>query len=64
MIESLVAIARGLGKQTVAKGVEEGDTRAFLQAAGVDLGQGYHFGHPAPLPATRERAAASGDRQD
>jgi diguanylate cyclase (GGDEF)-like protein/PAS domain S-box-containing protein len=59
VIESLVAIARGLGKRTVAKGVEEAETRAFLAAAGVDLGQGYHFGHPAPLPGASDLAAAT-----
>ncbi len=62
VIESLVAIARGLGKQTVAKGVEEADTREFLATAGVDLGQGYHFGHPLPLAPAGVEAAASGSQ--
>jgi diguanylate cyclase (GGDEF)-like protein/PAS domain S-box-containing protein len=60
VVESLVAIARGLGKQVVAKGVEDADTQAFLRRTGVDFGQGYHFGHPTPVavPAAAVRIAA------
>ena len=69
VIESLVAIARGLEKQTVAKGVEDGDTHDFLSRLGVDFAQGYHYGHPAPvavpapIPTARTRRAAHRTRQ-
>ena len=50
VVESLVTIARGLNKRTIAEGVEDAETMSFLQGAGVDFVQGYHTGHPAPTP--------------
>jgi len=49
VIESLVGIARGLRKQTIAVGVEDGRTAAFLRRSGVDMAQGFHFGRPYPV---------------
>ncbi len=39
------------GCRLIAEGVETGEEAAALRALGVDLGQGYLFGRPAPLPA-------------
>ncbi|MGO9750114.1 MAG: PAS domain S-box protein [Solirubrobacteraceae bacterium] len=49
VIESLVSVARGLGKQTIAEFVEDRETELFLSRQGVDLAQGYHIGRPVPL---------------
>jgi diguanylate cyclase (GGDEF)-like protein len=48
VVQALVDIARGLGKQTVAEFVGDDDTMAVLRDLGVDLAQGYHLGRPAP----------------
>jgi EAL domain-containing protein (putative c-di-GMP-specific phosphodiesterase class I) len=49
LITSVVNIARGLGKQTIAEFVRDDATLAALRELGVDWGQGYHLGRPAPL---------------
>lgn len=48
VIASAVALARGLGVATVAKGVETPSQFEALQAAGVDFVEGYLFGRPVP----------------
>jgi diguanylate cyclase (GGDEF)-like protein/PAS domain S-box-containing protein len=49
IIQAVVAIARGLGKQTVAEHVGDDPTVALLRELGVDYGQGYFLGEPQPL---------------
>jgi diguanylate cyclase (GGDEF)-like protein/PAS domain S-box-containing protein len=49
VIESVVRIARGLGKETIAECVESADLEAFLREQGIDHAQGFHIGRPAPL---------------
>ncbi len=49
VIESLVSVARGLGKRTIAEFVQDDETEAFLRLQGVDLAQGYHIGRPVPV---------------
>jgi EAL domain-containing protein (putative c-di-GMP-specific phosphodiesterase class I) len=49
LIEALVQIARRLGKHTIAEGVGDDQTTELLTKLGVDYGQGYHLGIPAPL---------------
>jgi diguanylate cyclase (GGDEF)-like protein/PAS domain S-box-containing protein len=51
VIESLVSIARGLEKRTIAEGVEDQETEDFLRSKGVDFAQGYHIARPAPVAA-------------
>lgn len=46
MVNTLVALAKGLGLETVAEGVETEDVAAFLRKANVDHMQGYYFGRP------------------
>ena len=53
IVESLVVIARGLGMRTVAEGVETADLIDPLRELGVDCAQGYLFGRPAAVGATR-----------
>ncbi|MGA8216982.1 MAG: EAL domain-containing protein [Solirubrobacterales bacterium] len=49
VVESIVHMARGLGKQTIAEFVEDEGTLAALRAQGVDYAQGFHIGRPAPV---------------
>lgn len=49
LVRAVVDIARGLGSQTVAEFVEDQDTVELLRTLGVDYGQGYHLGMPAPV---------------
>ena len=61
VIQSVVAIARGLGKETVAEHVGDTPTVALLRELGVDYGQGYFLGKPRPLDSfLAELAAGSG----
>ncbi|MEA2155106.1 MAG: hypothetical protein QOE11_1246 [Solirubrobacteraceae bacterium] len=50
VIEAVVRIARGLGKETVAEFVSDPQLEAFVRSQGVDYAQGFHIGRPAPLP--------------
>jgi EAL domain-containing protein (putative c-di-GMP-specific phosphodiesterase class I) len=49
LVASLVAAARELLVKTVAEGVETAEEAGACLRAGFSLGQGYHFGRPAPL---------------
>ena len=44
-----VAMARDLGKTTIAEGVEDAATLERLRHLGVDQAQGYHIGRPAEI---------------
>ncbi len=46
MVQSIIQIARALGLQSVAEGVEDARTAEILRNLGVDVLQGYHFGKP------------------
>jgi diguanylate cyclase (GGDEF)-like protein/PAS domain S-box-containing protein len=56
VIQAVVGIARGLGKQTIAEFVEDEPTARLLTRLGVDYGQGYHHGRPAPITSTSTTA--------
>jgi len=49
VIQSVVDIARGLGKETIAEHVGDAATVALLRGLGVTHGQGFHLGYPQPL---------------
>jgi diguanylate cyclase (GGDEF)-like protein/PAS domain S-box-containing protein len=49
VIESVVKIASGLGKETIAEFVGDESTVTFLRSNGVDRAQGYHIGKPIPI---------------
>lgn len=48
LVKAFVEIARGLGIETVAEFVEDEATVQLLKQYGIDYGQGYHIGRPAP----------------
>jgi diguanylate cyclase (GGDEF)-like protein/PAS domain S-box-containing protein len=49
IISSLVRVASGLGKRTIAEFVDHQSTIDTLRDLGVDMAQGYTIGRPAPL---------------
>lgn len=59
LVQSIVMMARTLGKKTTAEGVEDEGTLRRLRELGVDFAQGYHIGRPASLAASlvAQRAA-------
>jgi diguanylate cyclase (GGDEF)-like protein len=52
MVQSLVALAKQFGLETVGEYVENEDLAKALTALGVDYGQGYGFGKPEDMEAT------------
>jgi len=51
IVRSTVELARNLGLQVVAEGIEDGETWERLVALGCDLAQGYHISRPLPADA-------------
>ncbi|CAN5294272.1 hypothetical protein BH23ACT9_BH23ACT9_06900 [soil metagenome] len=49
VVRAVVHLARGLGMQTVAEGVEDVTTLDCLRELRVDHAQGYLFGRPGPI---------------
>ena len=49
VIEAVVRIARGLGKETVAEFVSDPQLEQFVRSQGVDYAQGFHVGRPVPV---------------
>ena len=43
-----MTLARDLGMQVVAEGIETAEQLAILRGLGCDFGQGYHFSPPLP----------------
>lgn len=60
VISSLVMIARGLNKRTIAEFVGDEPTLELLRALGVDYAQGFFIGKPVPLQALRRQFPALG----
>ena len=49
VIESVVRIARGLGKETIAEFVSTPELEAFVREQGVDYARGFEVGRPVPI---------------
>jgi diguanylate cyclase (GGDEF)-like protein/PAS domain S-box-containing protein len=62
VVEAIVTIARGMGKQTIAEFVTDQATVDLLGSAGVDFAQGFHIGRPGPLREMLEFAGAPASR--
>jgi diguanylate cyclase (GGDEF)-like protein len=67
VIDAVVRMAAGLGKETVAEFTGDHETALFLRDAGVGCAQGYYLGRPMPIATasdTRPEAstAAGADR--
>jgi EAL domain-containing protein (putative c-di-GMP-specific phosphodiesterase class I) len=50
LIAALVELAHEQGAQVVAEGIERVDEYETMLELGVDLGQGFYFGHPTERP--------------
>jgi EAL domain-containing protein (putative c-di-GMP-specific phosphodiesterase class I) len=59
MVEGIVSLAGGLGMTTIAEFVGDAPTVDVLRELGVDCGQGYHLGEPAPTLTAPTTAARS-----
>ena len=55
IVTTIIAMARSLGLQTTAEGVEESGQAEALLALGCDFAQGYHFGRPEPPQAFMDK---------
>ena len=61
LVRSLVAFGHDCDSQVVAEGVETEQDAAALRTLGVDYGQGWHFGRPAPARDLMEPVAVAVD---
>jgi EAL domain-containing protein (putative c-di-GMP-specific phosphodiesterase class I) len=50
-VQSIVGIARQFDLKVVAEGIEDEPTLGLVRELGIDYGQGFHLGRPAPLAA-------------
>ncbi|ESA36734.1 diguanylate phosphodiesterase [Leptolyngbya sp. Heron Island J] len=57
LLESMLALAHGLGMETVVEGIETLEQLTVLQQAGCDIGQGYLFGKPLPFAQIQQLLA-------
>jgi len=57
LVRSICEIARELGKQVVAESIEDQATSRIFTESGAHLGQGFFFGHPAPIEGSLLPAA-------
>lgn len=48
LVKAIIMMARGLGLEIVAEGIETNEQESFLQAHGCHLGQGYLYSKPVP----------------
>ncbi|MEO8160097.1 MAG: EAL domain-containing protein [Arenimonas sp.] len=55
IVTTIIAMARALGLQTTAEGVEDAEQAAALLALGCNTVQGFHFGYPIPADEFTER---------
>ena len=58
IVESTVSLAGALGLELIAEGIEDGGARDRLLELGVQLGQGWLFGRPAPADRLFDLAGA------
>jgi len=55
VVEAVVAIARGMGKPSLAEFVADADTLDAVRLLGIDFAQGFHVGRPVPIDEALSR---------
>ena len=50
LVGALVSVMSDLGIEVLAEGIERGEEGVVCRELGCKLGQGYHYGRPAPFP--------------
>jgi diguanylate cyclase (GGDEF)-like protein/PAS domain S-box-containing protein len=60
LTSSIVQLARNLGLEPLAEGIETEEQRRFLLGHGCELGQGFHFSRPVPAAEIEALYRASG----
>lgn len=55
LVRSIIHLARGLDKETIAEGVENEDVLELLRSLGVDYAQGFHLGRPELVTTSQHR---------
>jgi EAL domain-containing protein (putative c-di-GMP-specific phosphodiesterase class I) len=58
---AIIGLGKSLGLEVIAEGVEREVQDAFLRREGCDIGQGYLYGRPMPVPNLRTRWGRSPD---
>jgi EAL domain-containing protein (putative c-di-GMP-specific phosphodiesterase class I) len=62
IVDSIDAMVRALGKQTIAEYVENAAVEQALQEIGVEFAQGFHYARPLPVgEVLAEHAAAANE---
>jgi EAL domain-containing protein (putative c-di-GMP-specific phosphodiesterase class I) len=51
LVEAIVGLGHALGLQTTAEGIETEEVLDRLTELGCEVGQGFLFGRPEPVPA-------------
>jgi EAL domain-containing protein (putative c-di-GMP-specific phosphodiesterase class I) len=64
ILRSIVQMANGLGKRTIAEFVGNNETLELVREHGVHYAQGYHVGRPRPLTELRAPVQAGSTRQE
>ena len=63
VIDAVLQMAKRLGLQTVAEGIETVDQARYLRARGCTIGQDYLFDRPLPASDVPRALSASNTRQ-
>lgn len=64
VLASILALAKKLGIQTVAEGVETKESEDMIRSMSCDYGQGYYYSKPIPKDEFRELFCTSESRSD
>ena len=48
VVKAIANLAQGFGCETIAEGMEDGETLKLLEHYGVDFAQGFYLGRPGP----------------
>jgi diguanylate cyclase (GGDEF)-like protein/PAS domain S-box-containing protein len=54
LTRAIVSLAKSLGLEIIAEGIETPEQRDFLKEAGCQFGQGYYFSRPKPAEEIRD----------